>query len=398
MPLMRVLVVGAGLAGLTAGHRLQQAGAEVAVLEARDRVGGRVWSHTFDNGTVVELGGEWIDSSQQSVRRLAEELGLSMLDTGQDFITRDLIGQSPIPEDEHRRVAEALFDLIESLGPDRLEEMTADELLGQVGEPGAAMTVLRSRLEGTFGVTLDRIVAADLDEEFGLVQASSYLRVDGGNDRIAQALAEHLDVRLSTPARRVRQTPSGVEVVTDAASFIADRVVIAVPLPIVAEQGFLADPPEALAGALAAMTMGTAAKVAVATLEEPPMFRRQEGGIPAWYWTGAGPDGSTRRAVTGFAGTVRGVTVLTAEAPARMARAVPETPLSGAPIVVDWGADPWTRGCYSALGPGQRPLLHSLGSPFGRMVLAGEHVNGSGTIDGAIRSGEDAAGHLLGTS
>jgi monoamine oxidase len=344
---------------------------------------------------VVELGGEWIDSSQESVRQLAEELSLSMVDTGQDFITRDLIGQSPIPEDEHRRVVEALFDVIEALGPRRVEAMTASDLLEQVGEAGAAMTVLRSRLEGTFGVTLDRIAAADLDEEFGLVQASSYLRIEGGNDRLARTMADSLDVMTSTPVRTVRQTSATVEIVTDDSDLTADHAVIATPLPVVADPGFLVDAPHAVAGALSELAMGTAAKIAVATLDEPPMLRRQEDAIPAWYWTGAGPDGATRMAVTGFAGTARGVAVLTAEAPERLARAVPETPLSGAPLIVDWGADPWSRGCYSALGPGQRDVLPALAAPFGRLVLAGEHVNGSGTIDGAIRSGETAARHLL---
>ncbi len=395
MPTMRVLVVGAGLAGLTAGHRLHQAGAEVTVIEARDRVGGRVWSQSLHNGAVVELGGEWIDSSQTGVTGLASELGLPMIDTGQDFITRDLIGQSTISAVEHRRAAEDVFEMIETLGTDRLETMTAAELLDRVGRPGPAMTVLRSRLEGTFGIPLDRIAATDLDEEFGLVQASRYLRVDGGNDRLAVALADRLEVIESTPVRRVRQTSSAAEVATDHVSHIGDHVVVAVPLPIVCQPGFLVDAPAPVAAALTRIGMGTAAKVAVATLEEPPMFRRQEGGIPAWYWTGAGPDGRARLAVTGFAGTSRGVTVLTAEAPERLARAAPETPLSGAPIVVDWGADPWSRGCYSALGPGQRSLLPILEQPFGRVVLAGEHINGSGTIDGAIRSGENAARHLL---
>ena len=60
-------------------------------------------------------------------------------------------------------------------------------------------------------------------------------------------------------------------------------------------------------------------------------------------------------------------------------------------IVVDWTADPLAGGCYSVIGPGQRRALASLAAPIGRLHLAGEHVNGSGTIDGAIRTGEDAA-------
>jgi hypothetical protein len=153
-----------------------------------------------------------------------------------------------------------------------------------------------------------------------------------------------------------------------------------------------------LSEVLSGLRMGVAVKLAVATLDEPPMFRRQEADIPGWYWTGADGDGGTRRAVTGFAGTPRGVEVLKTEAAARLARAVPETAPSGAPLIVDWGSDPWAGGCYSALGPGQRSLLPELQKRHGRVVFAGEHVNGTGTIDGAIRSGIDAARLVLETS
>jgi monoamine oxidase len=392
---MRVLVVGAGLGGLTAATRLQDAGAEVTVLEARDRVGGRVLSHRFDDGTVAELGGEWIDSSQQAVRALAERLRLEMVETKQDFVTRDLIGHPPIDDSEHSRLAAWLFDAIETTGTERLEQMSLAAFLDTVPNNGPAMTVLRSRLEGTFGVPLDEIAAIDLDEEFGLVQASTYLRVSGGNDRLAKTMAADLDVRLGVAAEHVTQSSASVRVIAGGFTHEADHVVVAVPLPIVRSPGFLDGAPDSLRSALAVMGMGTAAKVAVATEAEPPMFRRQEADIPAWYWTGASEDGSTRWAVTGFAGTSRGAKTLVAEASGRLRKAVPETAIQGEPVIVDWGAEMWSRGCYSALGPGQRRLLGQLQRPWGRVVFAGEHVNGTGTIDGAIRSGDSAAGLIL---
>jgi monoamine oxidase len=395
VPTMRVLVVGAGLGGLTAATCLQDAGADVTVLEARDRVGGRVLSHRFDNGAVVELGGEWIDSSQQAVRALAERLGLKMVDTKQDFVTRDLIGHSPIDPTEHSRLAGWLFDAIETTGPERLEQMSLAAFLDTVPDIGPAMTVLRSRLEGTFGVPLVEIAAIDLDEEFGLVQASTYLRVSGGNDSLAKVMAADLDVRTGVAAEHVAQTSTSSRVLAGDTTHEADHVVVAVPLPILRGPGFLDSAPDSLRSALATIGMGTAAKVVVATEAEPPMFRRQEADIPAWYWTGANEDGSTRRAVTGFAGTVRGAKTMVAQASERLRTAVPETAFLGAPVIVDWGAERWSQGCYTALGPGQRRLLTELQRPWGRVVFAGEHVNGTGTIDGAIRSGESAARLIL---
>ncbi len=162
-----------------------------------------------------------------------------MIDTGQDFITRDLIGAAPIPDDEHRRLSEALFDVIESIDPARLETMTIADLLAGIPDDGPAMTVLRSRLEGTMGAELSAVSAADLDAEFGLVQATTYLRVDGGNDRLARALAGRLDVRTGTPVMSVGQDDGRVIAHTDHGEHTADGMVVAVPLPILRSPGFL---------------------------------------------------------------------------------------------------------------------------------------------------------------
>src|SRR5688500_2759770 len=71
-----VAIVGAGLAGLTAARELTKAGRSVVVLEAQDRVGGRTLNHRFEDGTLVEVGGQWIGPTQDRLEALASELGI----------------------------------------------------------------------------------------------------------------------------------------------------------------------------------------------------------------------------------------------------------------------------------------------------------------------------------
>jgi monoamine oxidase len=86
---MRVCVVGAGFAGLAAALELSGAGHEVVVLEARDRVGGRVWSDVLPNGAVIERGAEFVLEGYDVLRHFVTELGLSLADTGMSYYVRE---------------------------------------------------------------------------------------------------------------------------------------------------------------------------------------------------------------------------------------------------------------------------------------------------------------------
>ncbi len=362
----------------------------MTVLEARDRVGGRVWSHRLPNGEVVELGGEWISTSQTPVIELAAELGLNLVDTGMDFTSRDPVGGLPVPPEEHDRLGRSLAALIAKHPREELEAMSAADLLDSMDEDSPAMSILRSRLTGTSGAPLDQVSAGEVGEEFGIGDDGSYVRIEGGNDRLARGLADGLDVRLETAITSVHQTDDGVEAVARNLVFRGDVIVVAVPLAVLRRLVFVPDPPAEVIEVLGSLGMGAGAKIATATIGDPGMFRRQDDDIPAWYWTGLGPEGSVRRAITGFAGTTRGVELLGFEAGKRLSAAAPGIALNGDPIVVDWTADVYAGGCYSVIGPGRRRPLEVLARPWGRVVLAGEHVNGSGTIEGAILSGQTA--------
>jgi len=387
-----VVVVGAGLAGLTAAYRLTQAGYLVTVLEAQDRVGGRVRSVTLENGAVAELGGEWIRTDQGFVSALALELGVSMSPVGIDFAHRDLIGLPPIPISEHRRVAEAVAKAAKSFTTSELNERTAAELLAEVDDGSAAFIVLRQRLECSAGMPLGQVATDEVVGDFG-IEESTYVRIDQGNEALARAVADALpDVRTGRPVRRIDATDRGVEVHTLGEDLIADAVVVAVPLPVVSRIHFVPPLPPDLVDALATLMMGTAAKFVAPTESAPPLLARQSGDATWWCWTGAGKGGAVRAVVSGFAGTSEAIDAVSGDWQARLATALPEITV-GAGVFVDWGQDEWIGGCYSVLRPGDEALLGGFALD-GRLVFAGEHTMGASSIDGAIESGQLAAARL----
>ena len=341
------------------------------------------------------MGGEWIASGQDAVLGLASRLGVGLIDPGIDFVSRDAVGCVAIPIEEHRRVNRALGDLLHSIPAAGLETMTAADALDRMSEETAAYDVLRSRLEGTMGAPLEEVAATEIGADYGFGE-HSYYRIAGGNSTLAIALAQDLDIDFGSEVLGIAQRGNGVFVTTRHAVIEAEAVVVAVPLPVLQSLELDPMPAPQVTAALQGLRMGSAAKAAVATKVPPPLFRRQDTDIPAWYWSGLAVGGSIRNAVTGFAGTASGVKALMTDPMGRLRQAVPEVALIGEPVVVDWGADPLAGGCYSVIGPGQRAHLQVFRRPWGRLVIAGEHRNGSGSIDGAIRSGHEAAEQVLG--
>jgi monoamine oxidase len=399
---VRAVIIGAGLAGLAAADALRRAGSEVLVLEARGRVGGRVWSAPFATG-VVERGAEFILPGNTMVTAAAARHGLTLIRKGTRYGNRTPVtGGSPVTADEVLAAAERLARFPVS------DDEAVVAAVGRADLPPATAEVICARLEVSAGHPAGDLAAGVLGEGGSAFGDFDTHTVAGGNDRLATALGASIGakrIRLSAPVSIVRWAPGGgVTVVTeDGATFDADAAVVAVPASVIGRVTFAPPLPAAKAAALHGVRYGQAAKLFVglraaaapsATLSVPDRF---------WCYTQLGADGEPAPFVAAFAGTAAALGRLdVASGPRRWIEALaalrPDLALDeGAVGLSTWSDDPWVRGAYAAPSPGAPLDGPELAARVGPLAFAGEHTAGPwhGTMEGALRSGLRAADELL---
>lgn len=395
----RVVVIGAGYAGLAAADALRTGGAEVAVLEARDRVGGRVWSVSFA-GAVIERGAEFILPGYDVMGALAERLRIPLVLKGTPYGRRVPIGAEAVTEADLERA----FDRIAEGGA--AEGASAAEAIDALGLDPRLAELIRTRVAISNGHPADDLEASVLDEGASTFGDFENHTLEGGNMRLADALAAELGpaLHLSSPVRRVRWSAEAVNVTTDEGEFEADAAVIAIPTKPLGEIEF--DPPleGATADALRAVTYGQNSKLFLRLRSPAPPSAIMSVAGHFWSYTQLGPDGEPAPVLTGYTGTSSAIESLGGSAePERWVDALLalRTDLDPDPegaLLSSWDDDPWVRGSYSARTVSSPLRDEDLARPIGPLHFAGEHTAGEwhGLMEGALRSGLRAAEQVLG--
>jgi monoamine oxidase len=403
---MRVCVIGAGFAGLVAARSLAERGIEPVVLEARRRVGGRVFSQQLANDAVAERGAEFAEQGHHTVARVAGWLGLRLVPVGVRSGEREPRGVAGATAAGVRAEVARLQRLLACGTGPGLAGRSAAEVLAQLGMDPAERQAIESRLQVNWGLPVGELDAGVLEHIGVTFSPAESLRVTGGNQRIALRLAERLGplLCLGAPALAVECSAGGVRVRAGGDWVDADTCVVAVPARVLERIQFRPALPDWKLAALGRVVDGHGATLVVPLEREAAPSAVASVPEHFWSWTAKSTDGKAQRVVSAFAGSRAALDRLgVRDGPDRWVERLralrPELAIDGGEVILtNWSDEPWSRCAYStrALGwdPGDADLL---ARPVGRLHFAGEHTAGqwSGSMEGALRSGLRAADDIL---
>jgi monoamine oxidase len=424
-----VAVVGAGAAGLAAARSLAARSLKVVLLEARERVGGRVWSQTIQGGAApAELGAEFIHGPAAQTMALLREMGSIAVPAGGDSWTCSASGELRRDDRDVIALARRAFEGAQTLA----EDQSADRFLRSLEQDAATRPMAqaaRAFVEGFDAADPAVASARSIAGELRSGVDSAAARPPNGY----RPMIEHMraacanagvETFLSTAVRRLsrRRGVVGIEVTGRANGTRTIRTraaVVTLPVGVLRSGAVQFDPalPEAKRGGLQYLEMGHAVKVSLAfrtafwehlgraRYREAAAFRCEGGTFPV-YWTRF-PLRST--VITAWVGGPKAVALARASPAAIIERArdgfgalFGETELARNEFLGgafhDWSSDPFAHGAYSYVRVGGASARAALGAPVDdALFFAGEATAGDGqggTVNGALHSGERAAAEL----
>jgi len=418
-----VIVIGAGVAGLAAARRLKSQGASVLILEARNRIGGRVWTDTSMPGVSLDLGASWIQGSNGNpITSLARSFNLRTSPT--DFENIALYDPSGrrLGDAEVARIEtnyRTLLQRVEKLR-DAMERAGREDLSLQAGfaralagrnltdrERAELDFAIHAEIEDEYAADATELSLFNWDQDEGFGGSNELL--PAGYGQIANGLARALDIRLAMPVERIEYSDRGVVIKTQQHTFTADRVIVTLPLGVLKRGliNFSPGLPEQKLAAIRRLGMGVLNKV---YLRFPKVFWPQENDVLGvvstkgqwgeWinYFRYTGQpilagfnSGQYARYLEGLANHEIAAAAMNALR-GIYGRSIPD-PTDA--VITRWAADPFSLGAYSSIPPRAGGKDYdTLAAPVGdRVFFAGEATSRTypATVHGAFLSGEREA-------
>lgn len=446
-----VLVVGAGIAGLSAAYRLQQAGVRVKVIEAQNRIGGRMFSlrDKFADGQVCELGGELIDTGHTNMQAMARELGIPLDDLSKDdpSLNRStwFIGGQRRSENEVVRAFQPLAERIRATrrpfgnefnptwknpqGAESLDRMTITQWFDREGVNGWLRTLLTVAYTTEYGMEIDKqsalnfltLVGAETQpfEVFGA--SDERFHVQGGNDRIVQELAKRVNASIETGTmlEALEQMPDGGFIASvsrggAASTLNATHVIMAIPFTVLRNVKLPSTLPPVKQRAISELGYGTNAKLMVGFSARPwRTIHRNNGSIFTdlpfqLTWETSRLQPGRAGLLTNFTGGNHGVELgrgtdeeqasLLVEQLEQIVPGIAATRAGMTQVRFHWPTNPWVRGSYAGFLPGQwTGIRGEERSSVGRLHFAGEHcsLEAQGFMEGGCETGLAATAKIL---
>lgn len=417
------VIVGAGLAGLSAAYKLKDAGWEVTVLDGRNRIGGRVFSHTFkDTNLICELGAEWVGESHERLHALCGEFKIPLQKHQfEDSLMQN--GKVSPPRgwgfsDAAKKAFSEMIAGYEKLTPlqktnlDKLDWWTHLENIGFTRDD----LILRDLMDSTdFGESIRSVSAFAALAEYAESSPNNEMdyKMTGGNSRLVEELAARVGKENIKLEKRVTEIVQIRGVVTVAAGqadlYKADACICTAPIPALRKIKF--DPPLPAAQAAAAEKLGYSRIIKSSVLFDERFWKAENFSMVTdttshYYFHSTQNQPGKQGILTAYAVGDK-ADVLASQDDARRQTIVARDlidyswsapNLSRGIVSYAWQRDEFTRGAYAIYGPGEwfglRPIL---ARPHGKVLFAGEHIaDWQGFMEGAIETGETAAEALIG--